>query len=330
VELADWENRLALHLLARLQGNQAESPGVLAAALGVPAERLRGLVSRLRTLGLPLAWSTQRVCLTEPRLRILERPVILAELRRVGVGVTGVEHLVWVRSTNERMTAAASAGAAGGCVCIAEIQSAGRGRRGRSWCSPFARNIYLSLLWRPPPSFRAWTHLSLAAAVALARSLEGLGLASLELKWPNDLKVRGRKLGGILVEGCQGGPGGAFAVLGVGLNHRMDDTQTSGLQPWTDLGREMKEACPDRSVVAGRVIASVLQGLEELVRDGWRSLRPDWDRLDGLAGREVLAQGAAGELHGIAEGLAADGGLWIRTPQGPRLVYSAEVTVRAR
>ena len=94
--------------------------------------------------------------------------------------------------------AAALRRAPSGTVCLAERQTAGRGRRGRTWVSPFAANLYLSVLWRYPIGPAALGGVSLAAGVAVARVLAGLGVADLGLKWPNDLLWRGRKLGGLL------------------------------------------------------------------------------------------------------------------------------------
>src|SRR5690606_4226150 len=125
----------------------------------------------------------------------------------------------------------------GVAVLLAERQTAGRGRRGRHWASPLAANLYLSASRRYGGGLARLGGLSLAAGTAVAEALRALGASGVQLKWPNDLVIGGRKLGGLLVEGSGEPAGAARAVVGLGLNVRMPETEGGRIdQPWTDLG----------------------------------------------------------------------------------------------
>ncbi|MCX7177879.1 MAG: biotin--[acetyl-CoA-carboxylase] ligase [Proteobacteria bacterium] len=127
-----------------------------------------------------------------------------------------VDVLAECDSTNTRLLALAEAGAPAGTVIATERQLAGRGRRGHSWLSATGASLTFSLLWRFSPD-RALTGLSLAVGVAVARALEALGIADVQLKWPNDVLLRGGKLAGVLIELVPGARPSA-AVIGIGIN----------------------------------------------------------------------------------------------------------------
>jgi len=154
----------------------------------------------------------------------------------------------------------------GGVACLAEHQTAGRGRRGRRWISAYGRNLCLSLMWRFDLALQDLAGLSLAAGVALARVLQRAGLQEHRLKWPNDLLVREKKLAGILVEASGEATGPCNAIIGVGLNLELD-RRTAALidQPWTELNAHL-ETCPSRNELAGALLDELPGGLEAL---GW-------------------------------------------------------------
>ena len=123
-----------------------------------------------------------------------------------------------------------------GQSCFAEYQSAGRGRRGRRWVSPFGSNIYCSLYWCLDDGLAATMGLSLAIGIAVVDALESLGCENLKLKWPNDIYWNNRKLAGILIELSAQSGGAAHIVIGVGVNVELDERFNSEIgQPWIDL-----------------------------------------------------------------------------------------------
>ena len=224
------------------------------------------------------------------------------------------------RSTPER----------GICVLFAERQTGGRGRRGRVWSSPLAAHIYLSVLRGFNGGLARLGGLSLAAGVAVGEALHGLGLAGVGLKWPNDLVVDGRKLGGLLVEGGGEFAGPARAVIGIGLNVHMPASAAEAInQPWTDLdtlaGRRM-----DRTTVGSAVLEALLPALDLFDAEGLGPFLPRYAALDCLSGREVRVELQGQWLDGQALGLAEDGALRVRIDGSERLLHAGEVSVRAQ
>lgn len=213
--------------------------------------------------------------------------------------------------------------------CLSELQTAGRGRRGRSWVSPLGSSLYLSLIWQTDMEPQALQGLSLSVGIAAARVLMALGVRDIGLKWPNDLIVCDRKLGGILMElnGRAGGP--AAVVVGLGLNIGMNADQATGIdQPWTDLESWLPGSILRRSEIAAlfiRELALIIQGFD--VNAG-ANLPNDWHSFDRLRGREVTAFAAGQPIEGFAEGIDETGAFLLRTENGLRRFLSGEVSIR--
>jgi BirA family biotin operon repressor/biotin-[acetyl-CoA-carboxylase] ligase len=213
-------------------------------------------------------------------------------------------------------------------VCLAERQSAGRGRRGRHWVSPLAAHLYLSLQRRFDGGIAALAGLSIAAGVAAAEAVRALGYAQVGLKWPNDLVVDGRKLGGILIEFGGEDGGSARAVVGIGINVRMPASAAPAIdQPWIDL-QSLGESPPSRNELAAALIAALLDALDEFALHGLVPFLPRWRALDALRDREVEVIAGTRRATGIALGIADSGALRVRHADGERDYHSAEVSVR--
>jgi BirA family transcriptional regulator, biotin operon repressor / biotin---[acetyl-CoA-carboxylase] ligase len=212
---------------------------------------------------------------------------------------------------------------------LADAQSAGRGRRGRSWQSPPGANLYLSLFARLGLPLAALGGLSVAAGIGCVEALRAAGIEAATLKWPNDLLVDGAKLGGLLVEIAGGGDGETAVVIGLGLNLAMPDAAAQAIdQPWTDLAR--LGFASDRIGWAARMLEALLAVLDRFEQQGLAGFAARWTALDAFAGREVEV--IAGREHhvGTIAGLAADGALRLRCADGERHFHSADVSLRAR
>lgn len=231
-----------------------------------------------------------------------------------------------VDSTNTWLMAQARALPA---VCLAERQTAGRGRRGRQWVSPFAANLYMSCGWRfddLPPGFAA---LAMVAAVAAVRALSGLGVSGVAIKWPNDLLVAGKKLGGILVDMQGEPPGQVRAVVGIGINVRMPAAAAAHIdQPWTDLATQMSEHIPRRNVLAAALIEELLTALPRFAREGFAAFAADWRALDLVAGKTVQLHQQHHTIHGTALGVDQDGALLLHTGGGTQRFVSGDLSLR--
>jgi BirA family biotin operon repressor/biotin-[acetyl-CoA-carboxylase] ligase len=214
-------------------------------------------------------------------------------------------------------------------VCFAEFQSAGRGRRGRSWVSPFAANLYLSLSWRFdewPPGFTA---LGMVTAIAAVRALDSLGVQDVRIKWPNDLIAVGRKLGGVLID-IQGEPPGATrAVIGLGLNVRMPAAAAQDIdQPWMDLATLTDGQPPERNRLAAALVESLVSAMREFADAGFAAFSADWQALDLVAGRAVALHSHEQTVTGVAAGVDEQGALLLKTPQGLKRFVSGDLSLR--
>ncbi len=250
-------------------------------------------------------------------------------------------HLAWVIDSTSHFLAQQPVPKPGQFgVCVAEYQSAGRGRRGRHWLAPFGDGVCLSLSYcfrSSPPSLG---NLGLAVGVGLLRALRACGAERAQLKWPNDVVDSGRKLAGILID-VQGEAGGPLHVIvGIGVNYRLSRAtrqsvaDSGGLKPAALLSDDLAAAdefasVPERSVAAARIIDQVYRVLDEFNKAGFAPFVHDWRSADFLAGKQVTVSTDAEALNGIAAGVAEDGQLRIETEQGARLVASGDVTIRS-
>ncbi|MGH8370728.1 MAG: bifunctional biotin--[acetyl-CoA-carboxylase] ligase/biotin operon repressor BirA [Gammaproteobacteria bacterium] len=214
-------------------------------------------------------------------------------------------------------------------ACLAEAQSAGRGRRGRHWISPFGANLYLSFAWQfdeLPPGFTA---LGMVAAIAAVRALRKLGLQNAAVKWPNDLIADGRKLGGILVDVQGESPNRLRAVIGIGLNVRMPEAASAHInQAWTDLATLMRGAPPGRNALAAALLDELFTALDVFSAEGFAAFGDDWRALDQIAGREVVLQQHERRITGTALGVDQDGALLLRSGGETQRFVSGDLSVR--
>ncbi|MEO2217481.1 biotin--[acetyl-CoA-carboxylase] ligase [Chromobacterium vaccinii] len=228
-------------------------------------------------------------------------------------------------STNSQLMARAGNGGLHGLVLACEQQTAGRGRLGRRWQARLGSGLTFSLLWRFERGLAELAGLSLAVGVALARALRTLG-APVELKWPNDVLLDGRKLAGILIEVSGDALGPAAAVIGIGLN--VADPGEVG-QPVAAL--EQAGVAPDRNRVLAALLGELERVLVDFDREGFAPLRDEWWSLCAHRQAQVRLSFSHGEpIDGVACGVADNGALLTETAQGIRAFHIGEVSLRGR
>jgi BirA family transcriptional regulator, biotin operon repressor / biotin---[acetyl-CoA-carboxylase] ligase len=255
--------------------------------------------------------------------------VIQAALRdETAARVHRLEVLFEVDSTNTRLLGHPGPPSAFADVALAELQRAGRGRRGRRWISPFGASLALSVGWTFPDTTHVSSTLSLAVGVAVARTLARLGARGICLKWPNDVWFEDRKLGGVLVESKVCGSA-AHVVVGVGLNLFLSDESRHRIGSGGLAG--LAEACPSpvsRNALAAALLEELLSMLPLFERRGFEAFRDEWRSLDALLGRpaRVLLAGAA--VEGIARGVGEDGGLLLEHGGNVEKFISGEASLR--
>lgn len=212
--------------------------------------------------------------------------------------------------------------------CLAECQTAGRGRRGKPWVSPFGCQLILSMYWRLEQGMAAAMGLSLAVGVAVVQALESLGYPGVELKWPNDLYYQGRKLAGILVEMSGSAGASCHLVIGVGLNLAMPSREGERIdQAWSEL-RHIQPELVDRNLLAGRVLDHLQQAMLTFEQSGFASFVADWNRLDHFAGRPVRLLMGEQEIRGVARGIDDRGALRLETAEGIKFYLGGEISLR--
>lgn len=212
--------------------------------------------------------------------------------------------------------------------CLAECQTAGRGRRGKSWVSPFGCQLILSMYWRLEQGMAAAMGLSLAVGVAVVQALESLGYPGVELKWPNDLYYQGRKLAGILVEMSGSAGASCNLVIGVGLNLAMPAREGERIdQAWSEL-RHIQPELVDRNLLAARMLGHLQQAMLTFEQQGLSHFVDDWNRLDHFAGRPVRLLMGEQEIRGIARGIDDRGALRLETSEGIKFYLGGEISLR--
>lgn len=217
-------------------------------------------------------------------------------------------------------------------VLFAEYQTGGRGRRGRAWVAPFASAVLVSLSLSYPESRSDLSGVTLSVGVALLRALKRAGLASLSLKWPNDVEAGGAKLAGVLCELKLEASGPAHVVIGVGLNVALPDTSIEAIalggRRVTDICRLMPDP-PSRSELAALLIEEIMRALFEFGRTGLASFIGEWRGADALFERAVSVECGGSVRTGIARGLSGDGALLVDYEGRIERVDAGDVTLRA-
>jgi BirA family biotin operon repressor/biotin-[acetyl-CoA-carboxylase] ligase len=317
-------------LLVLLAGGEYISGAEIGRQLGISRAAVWKQVTRLRDQGVEIEACHHRGYRIVDGLSLLAHAAIKSHLcARASDLLSELDVVTAVSSTNDLAMERVKRGSANGYVCVAESQSAGKGRRGRTWISPFASNIYLSTVWRFEGGAASVEGLSLAVGVAIVRALEGLGFGGMGLKWPNDILWEQRKLGGVLLE-IVGDPAGLCDVIvGVGVNVNMPGTVISQIdQPWVDL-RHIEQQQVDRNSVVGALLNGLLPLLASFECDGFSCYQSRWQALDAYRDRAVALSAGQQCITGIARGVTAGGALLIDTPDGRLSFSGGEISLRA-
>ena len=320
-------------LIRRLADGCRYSVSELAAELGIRESEVVGTLAGLTEAGL-------RLKQTPADSFYLDSPFELLQAQRIEEGLNRetrrllqtVDVLEQVDSTNAWLLGQAKCDAGRGRACLAELQTAGRGRRGRKWLAPPGGSLCLSVSWHFPTSLPDMSGLSLACGVAAVRALEGLGVENLGLKWPNDLTWGGRKLGGLLVEMRSSGSGAVYVVVGLGLNLHLGAQAEQIVSDWggepVDLASILPVGAPGRNALAAALLNAMADVLEEFSRQGFSALRTEWERLDCLLGQTVNVHGEDWTLRGNVLGVNARGALRLFVDGKVIDCVAGEVSVR--
>ncbi|OMH39005.1 bifunctional biotin--[acetyl-CoA-carboxylase] ligase/biotin operon repressor BirA [Motiliproteus sp. MSK22-1] len=235
-------------------------------------------------------------------------------------------------STNALALDGVSQGRKQGNLYLAECQTAGRGRRGRSWVSPFARNLYFSLSWTFTEGAAALEGLSLAVGLAISKGLENYGVQDVTLKWPNDLLHDRKKLAGVLLEMTGDASGVCQVVIGAGINVSMSDNDADRIdQPWTDVKRAMSipaSESADRNYLLAEILNELIPALQRFSVQGFEPFRENWMKRDAFLGQKVVLQTQNQQLQGVEQGVDEKGALQLKTEDGIQAFHGGELSLR--
>jgi BirA family biotin operon repressor/biotin-[acetyl-CoA-carboxylase] ligase len=321
-------------VLARLADGAFHSGEALATALGVSRTAIWKCVRALVALGIDINAVPKRGYRLPQPVELFEADTVLKVMSpRARDRIRRLQCELVTDSTNSQLLAVQDLPGGRTDVCIAELQTAGRGRRGRSWTAPFGSGICFSLNWQFPEVPRQLSALSLAVGVAVLRALKKLGVNDVRLKWPNDLQAGTGKLGGILIELRAESSGPAYVVIGLGLNFRLpartrSEFAAAGIEA-ADLSDAHPQHEPGRSQCTGAILESMVEALVEFERRGLQPFAREWREADALAAAGAKVQFGDRSFQGIARGIDEDGALLLETPGQLLRFNSGEVSVRA-
>lgn len=300
----------------------------LARRFGVSRAAIWKQVENLRALGAPIRARAGSGYELQAPIELLDREAILSALPIGARKRLETLSVHWqIDSTNSEMLRRAQRGNPAMNACLSELQSAGRGRHGRSWHLPLGGGLAVSVLRQFDVPMSSLAGLSLVSGIAVVRALEHLGFEGMKLKWPNDVQVRGRKLAGILVELGGDALGPCHAVIGIGLNVSMDADAARAIdQPWIDLASVTSGQMPSRNQLAAVLLAELVATLDEFETSSFAAFVERFARYDALLGSRIRTSHG---LEGKVMGVDARGGLRMLTTSGEVAVESGEISLRS-
>ena len=310
--MSDLQNQI----LDILKDGNFHSGGSLGEQLGVSRTAIWKQLQKLEDMGLPVESVKGTGYRIANGLELLAKTSIVKHLCNAKAQIPRrIEILKSVDSTNKYLHEQTDADYSK-AVVFAERQTSGRGRRGKAWVSPFAANIYMSILWDFEQGAQALEGLSLGVGVAVRRALVELGIGNVGLKWPNDIYIGDKKLGGILLEMIGDPAGQCSVIVGVGINVAMPSKNTVDIdQPWTDLNSE--SAMPvSRNKLAANLTDHIFQLLDSFEVIGFGHYRDEWQDADAFKGRQGTIQTPRDAISGTIVGVDNRGAVQLRLPNG--------------
>ena len=314
-------------LIQLLSTGQFVSGQDIADKLGVTRAAISNQIKSLGDMGLDIFKVRGKGYQLAKPIVLLDKSVIQQHLKTLALD-NAVEVHSLIDSTNDYLMRKLPSNIQNGQVCIAEYQSAGRGRRGRVWQSPFGSHLYLSYYSYLTQGMSAAMGLSLLTAVAISDAIKSLYQLDVQLKWPNDVYLDGVKLAGILIdlEGQAGGP--CHSVIGIGLNLVMPEQVAEKIdQPWTDLQSHVSQKI-DRNVLASVIIEKLSKRLKEQQSVGLNDLVKRWHELDFYLGKEVKLLTGDKTESGICKGVDGQGALLLQQGNEVKTIFGGEVSLR--
>ncbi|MEB4677788.1 bifunctional biotin--[acetyl-CoA-carboxylase] ligase/biotin operon repressor BirA [Enterobacteriaceae bacterium G50] len=316
------DNTVPLTLIAILSDGEFHSGEQLGEKLGMSRAAINKHIQTLRDWGVDVFTVPGKgYSLPEP-IQLLEEERIRKQIEYGNVAVLPV-----IDSTNQYLLDRIH-DLHSGDACVAEYQTAGRGRRGRKWFSPFGANLYLSMYWRLEQGPAAAIGLSLVIGIVMAEVLQSLGADQVRVKWPNDLYLNDRKLAGILVELTGKTGDAAQIVIGAGINLVMRHVENDVInQGWINL--QEAGISIDRNTLAVRLIKELRDSLRLFEQEGLTPYLSRWKRLDNFIDRPVKLIIGDKEIFGVSRGIDSQGALLLEQDGVIKPWVGGEISLRS-
>jgi BirA family biotin operon repressor/biotin-[acetyl-CoA-carboxylase] ligase len=298
----------------------------LSRQLGVSRAAIWKHISHLRTAGYTIDALPSRGYHLVGQPDLLLAAAVKSGLATEVIGCE-VEHHHSIDSTNQRAQELAEQGAKSGTVVIAEEQTAGRGRLGRCWSSPVGVNLYASVLLRPQLLPMQAAQLTFLSAVAVARAVEAVAGIKVNVKWPNDILLGGKKIAGLLNEISTDMDGIHYAILGIGVNLNMSADQFPADLRYPATSVLLATGVPVNRLSFTQELCRQLDSLYALLcTQGFVPIRLAWESLFNMLGSRVSVDYGQEKLCGCVAGIAQDGALLLRLDNGEQQeIYAGDV-----
>jgi BirA family biotin operon repressor/biotin-[acetyl-CoA-carboxylase] ligase len=323
------------HLIKSLASGQFVSGQLLGEQLGISRTAIAKHIKALTEMGLDIYSVTGKGYKLSQPLYLLEKEKIIdlfasdkTDELTSQTSLPLIEVHSLIDSTNDYLMRRLPNQVTSGQVCLAEYQSAGRGRRGRQWISPFGSQIYLSMYWYLEQGLSAAMGLSLVTALAVSDAVKVHSGVQVQLKWPNDIYLDGVKLAGILIdlEGQALEP--SHCVIGIGLNLHMPEASGKLIeQKWTDL-QSHSEVRIDRNGLSAELIIALRKRLKQHQQVGLTPMLDEWHTHDAFLGKRVKLITGERVTHGICRGVNNQGALLLEVDGQVKPIYGGEVSLR--
>jgi BirA family biotin operon repressor/biotin-[acetyl-CoA-carboxylase] ligase len=318
-------------LISELASGQFHSGEALGRQMGISRAAVWKYVKSLTQLGFEVDSVRGRGYRIKGGLSLLDSKLIDQKLTEyTKQKINKVEVFKHIDSTNQYLLEKVESNQGiHGSVCLAEQQSAGRGRRGREWISPFGQNIYGSLLWRFEKGMSALEGLSLVVALSIVEAMKLQQIENVSLKWPNDILGNGEKLAGILLEVRGDLADYCDVVIGFGVNVNMPIKAGETItQAWTDVNT-LSGRVVNRNDLLASILNVLVRDLEIFEEKGFCVFQERWNQYDGLMGKAAKIIAGKDQQVGLVKGVNAQGALLLELEGQVVSFHGGELSLRS-
>lgn len=307
-------------ILSELASGQFVSGEVLASTLGVSRTAVSNHIAALEEYGIDIYSVKGKGYRLNGSLSLVDESLLKSQI------VNRSFYFDEIPSTNAFILKHAEE-LVSGDICVAEYQSAGRGRRGRVWVSPYGCHLYFSMYWQFPQGMAQAMGLSLVVACSIVSVLQQLDVKGVGVKWPNDIYLDSKKLAGVLIEMNGQADSECNLVIGIGLNMAMGKQHAALIdQPWSDLSGQ--QSVPDKTQLLVLLQKQLQLDLTLFQQSGLKPFQQRWAAADLFQDQPVKLIMAQDEIHGIYRGIDEQGAVILETDAGVQSYIGGEISLR--